>query len=394
MKNLNIDFETLDLQDLGQWPGLVKFAVLLGSFCLIAYVGYSLQVEKSWVEFETKSNQCKVLIQELDNIEKLTSHYPLFKEKADKLGLTLAFLRRQIPEHYEEAGLLKEISEQALQCRLHIRSVKPESEILQGTYLEHPIMITMSGDFQGLGEFASRLASMSPMISLQDYTLIQNKELQILDIQLLLKTYRTIEGQDLASLEKNSIEASGSLHTGKGELESEKTEEDFGLESMPEMKIEEVYSYQASKIRSPFEKANLSSLDKPAWEIETLDPNSTTRPKELLELYPLDSLKMVGFIERDNVMFGLLKDSGGNIHRVKIGDYIGQNEGKIITIQQTGIEVQENLRNNNNNYNNNYNNNDNDNNNKENINLTTTEKAVDNSERRVLLPLSKPGDGE
>jgi len=66
------------------------------------------------------------------------------------------------------------------------------------------------------------------------------------------------------------------------------------------------------------------------------DPN---RRKEELEVYSLDSLRMVGTLEQDEQTWGLLKTSDGTIHRVAPGNYIGLNDGRITRISEEKIEL-------------------------------------------------------
>ncbi len=67
----------------------------------------------------------------------------------------------------------------------------------------------------------------------------------------------------------------------------------------------------------------------------------TTRIKEDLENYDLGSIKFVGTIPYNNTLWGLLKISDGTINRVRMGNYIGRNFGKIILVKEDKIELQE-----------------------------------------------------
>ena len=65
------------------------------------------------------------------------------------------------------------------------------------------------------------------------------------------------------------------------------------------------------------------------------------RRKEALEHFPLDTLKMVGILEQRNVMWGLIKDAEGTIHRVQAGNYAGENDGRILSVTETEINISE-----------------------------------------------------
>lgn len=70
----------------------------------------------------------------------------------------------------------------------------------------------------------------------------------------------------------------------------------------------------------------------------------TDRPKEALEEYSVDSLKMVGSLIDEGVLHALIKDSNGIIHYAKKGNYVGLNFGEIVSINETEIVLDERVR--------------------------------------------------
>jgi type IV pilus assembly protein PilP len=78
---------------------------------------------------------------------------------------------------------------------------------------------------------------------------------------------------------------------------------------------------------------------------EARQPNSAVaaelnRRKEPLEAFPLDSMSMVGSVNRKGVPFALLKVDN-LLYQVKVGEYLGQNYGKITKISETEITLRE-----------------------------------------------------
>ena len=65
------------------------------------------------------------------------------------------------------------------------------------------------------------------------------------------------------------------------------------------------------------------------------------RPKEYLEQFPLDTLKMVGTLQRDNKRYALLQTQDGLVHRVQAGNYVGQNDGRVISVSEGEVKVDE-----------------------------------------------------
>lgn len=110
------------------------------------------------------------------------------------------------------------------------------------------------------------------------------------------------------------------------------------LEPLPVLKTFETFEYKDQDQRDPFGP----SLEE---QREAAASGSGTRPdqhpKEPLEQFPLDSLKMVGTIGTGANMEGLLKDTDGVVHRVHVRNYVGQNNGKITAVSEDHIDLVE-----------------------------------------------------
>lgn len=98
------------------------------------------------------------------------------------------------------------------------------------------------------------------------------------------------------------------------------------------------FQYAASDFRNPFEAI---FIPKSADNTETPTGPDLKRVREALEAYPLDSLSMVGTLERQGIFYVLLKDKTGSIHRANVGSYIGQNSGQIEKINDEETEIKE-----------------------------------------------------
>lgn len=65
------------------------------------------------------------------------------------------------------------------------------------------------------------------------------------------------------------------------------------------------------------------------------------RPKQPLEAFPLESLKFVGSIEKDDLEYALIKTPDNSIHQLKIGNYAGQSFGMVTEITESGVMLKE-----------------------------------------------------
>lgn len=105
------------------------------------------------------------------------------------------------------------------------------------------------------------------------------------------------------------------------------------IEPLPEVKPYETFAYNAADQRSPF------SIMSPAGP-SGVRPDSK-RNREFLEQFSLDTLAMVGTLRLGGRSYGLVQTKDGLVHRVLPGQYMGQNDGKIISISDSKISLVE-----------------------------------------------------
>lgn len=126
----------------------------------------------------------------------------------------------------------------------------------------------------------------------------------------------------------------------KGYIAQVKARPATAIEPMPVIKSYESYIYVSEGLRNPFERVEEPQPLETMVAIEGPGPD-LNREKEELEAYPLDTLRMVGTLSRNNQLWALVKASDGVIHRVQSGHYLGQNFGKITVIQEQQIDLGE-----------------------------------------------------
>lgn len=111
------------------------------------------------------------------------------------------------------------------------------------------------------------------------------------------------------------------------------------VEPPPDIKPYEPFAYDNStSLPDPFKprKQDARSSNRAGQNQPDLD-----RPKEELEDYPLESLKMVGYLYQRNVGHAVIRSSEGKIYRVKAGNYIGLNFGQILSVSETEVKIKE-----------------------------------------------------
>jgi type IV pilus assembly protein PilP len=111
------------------------------------------------------------------------------------------------------------------------------------------------------------------------------------------------------------------------------------VEPIPEFKPYESFSYSASAIRSPFRLAVVEEELATSNNGYNIRPD-TDRPKEYLEQFNIEQLGMVGTLQKpDGELWALVKDGTGGVVRVKEGEYMGRNHGRVVTVLGGRINI-------------------------------------------------------
>jgi type IV pilus assembly protein PilP len=116
-------------------------------------------------------------------------------------------------------------------------------------------------------------------------------------------------------------------------IDATKHEPGGRVEPLPEVKPYEAYVYGDKMLRSPFVPGG-------AGAGSSIRPDSH-RNREFLEQFALDTLKMVGTLNLGGKYYGLVLARDGRVHRVVVGDHMGQNEGQITEVAPSKISLTE-----------------------------------------------------
>jgi len=111
------------------------------------------------------------------------------------------------------------------------------------------------------------------------------------------------------------------------------------IEPTPTFRSFPTFTYSAANLRSPFSRqlrVDLAGQKHGSRDVKP-DPN---RVKQYLEGFNIEQFEKVGTIANASGSFALLRGAGG-VHRLKVGDYLGRNDGRIVAISASQVEVVE-----------------------------------------------------
>ncbi|WP_374340940.1 pilus assembly protein PilP [Methyloversatilis sp.] len=112
------------------------------------------------------------------------------------------------------------------------------------------------------------------------------------------------------------------------------------VKPLPEIRPAVVVSYETGSLIDPFSSQKIEPERKKGGAGGGGMAPDLDRRKEPLEQFPLDSLAMVGVLEQGRVVYALVR-ADSTLHRVRAGNYMGQNFGVITAINGDGIALKE-----------------------------------------------------
>lgn len=111
---------------------------------------------------------------------------------------------------------------------------------------------------------------------------------------------------------------------------------------IPPVRTYTPYQYEGLTGRDPFRQSTSEGGDSPQTAGNSTGPKpDLNRAREYLERFELDTLVMVGTFEKESSEWALIKDPDGVVHRVAVGNYLGQNHGKVGSISNDEVKLSE-----------------------------------------------------
>jgi type IV pilus assembly protein PilO len=189
-------FQGLSLENVGTWPLLPRVAVWLVAIILCAVLGWFLLWTKQVDELDALRNQETQLkeqyrskLQQAINLEDLRRQ----KEQVSQYVLTL---EKQLPSKAEMDALLSDINQAGIGRGLQFELFRPGQTNLKEYYAELPIAVKLSGKYHDLGAFASDIANLPRIVTLNNMNV--QTTTQGLTLDATAKTFRYLDESEVA----------------------------------------------------------------------------------------------------------------------------------------------------------------------------------------------------
>jgi type IV pilus assembly protein PilO len=200
------DIRRLNIREAGNWPLLPKIVILAILFVLILGAG----------AFFDWSDQIDALNKSQDEEVKLREAYASKKAKAVNLDLYVQQLKeieqsfgallKQLPNRSEMDALLTDINQAGLGRGLQFELFRPATqERIADFYAELPISVRITGNYHDMGAFASDVAQLPRIVTLNDLGIVNDKG--TLTMEATAKTFRYLDEDEIAKQRKAAKDA-------------------------------------------------------------------------------------------------------------------------------------------------------------------------------------------
>ncbi len=200
------DIRRLNIRDAGNWPLLPKIMILFVIFLLILIAG----------GFFDWRDQIEALDKAQDEETRLKEAYASKKAKAVNLDLYVTQLKeieqsfgallKQLPNKSEMDALLTDINQAGLGRGLQFELFRPATqEKMAEFYAELPISVRVTGTYHDMGAFASDVAQLPRIVTLNDVGIVNDKG--TLTMEATAKTFRYLDEEEIAKQRKAAKEA-------------------------------------------------------------------------------------------------------------------------------------------------------------------------------------------
>ncbi|MEO2268737.1 type 4a pilus biogenesis protein PilO [Pseudoalteromonas sp. YIC-656] len=185
----DVDWNDLTLENVGEWPALVKGMACVIVASLVLFFGYKFLVEGKVTGYETALSKETELRDSYRVKYSKASRLEIYKQQMAEMEDKFSQLLKKLPTSNETPGLLDDLSYVGTTSGLTFIKIGWLPEIKKEFYTELPIKIEVEGSYHEFGEFVGKVAQLPRIISLHDFEIQATGDDQLM-FSVVAKTYR------------------------------------------------------------------------------------------------------------------------------------------------------------------------------------------------------------
>ena len=194
-------FKNLDTKDPSAWPVLPKVVLCVFIAAAVAIVAWFAFLQDYEVQLEEERG--KELALRTDYQKKLVKAVSLdaLKKQREQIQQYVIQLEKQLPSKAEMAALLSDINQAGLGRSLQFELFRPGQVVVKDYYAELPITIRVTGKYHDIGAFASDIAHLSRIVTLNNMEIIPNAR-DVLTMDATARTFRYLDPEEIQAQKK------------------------------------------------------------------------------------------------------------------------------------------------------------------------------------------------
>ncbi|AMO93397.1 pilus assembly, PilO family protein [Collimonas fungivorans] len=199
--SLSAQFRGLNGRHPGQWPIVPRVLSGVAVFLLVLLVGWFLYWSDQQDELNAgEQKEVQLKEQYKSKIQQAINLDALQKQKL-QVADYVATLEKQLPSKAEMDALLSDINQAGLGRGLQFELFKPGQVVVKDYYAELPINIKVTGNYHDVGSFASDIANLPRIVTLNNMNLTTGKD-GVLSLDAIAKTFRYLDKDEVAAQRK------------------------------------------------------------------------------------------------------------------------------------------------------------------------------------------------
>lgn len=200
------ELRRLKPKDISSWPLAPKLATLLLALLLLLVAGYWFVWQHQIEELDSATKKEGELRTAFLDKKKRAINLEAYRKQLSDIEQSFGALLKQLPNKSEMDALLTDINQAGLGRGLQFELFRPASqEAMSEFYAELPITLKVSGNYHDMGAFASDVAQLPRIVTLNDVTISSGKD-GALTMDAIAKTYRYLDEDEVARQKKAARE--------------------------------------------------------------------------------------------------------------------------------------------------------------------------------------------
>jgi type IV pilus assembly protein PilO len=208
MNNLLDQFKYLNPKNPGTWPVLPKLLALIATLVVLVAAGYVADWQGQMDQLALDAEKETKLKDEYKTKKQQAVNLDLHRRQLREIDSSFGALLKQLPNRSQMDALLVDINQAGLGRGLQFELFKPAAqETAKDFYAELPVSVRVTGGYHDMGQFASDIAQLSRIVTLNDIAISSGKDGSVLAMETTAKTFRYLDEEEVAKQKKAAAAA-------------------------------------------------------------------------------------------------------------------------------------------------------------------------------------------